>query len=107
MAACSLAATPLRRCVPRPSRLRAPARASPHRRPTQLTRAAAGGPEGGPSAGGDTRRTVLVGLASLGLFSTVKELIQDLGQGIDEEGNSMVRATAVAMARCSRWKRTH
>jgi peptide methionine sulfoxide reductase MsrA len=80
-----------RRSLRAPAQALAPCRASPHSRRAVTTRAAAGGPEGKPS-GGDGRRALLFAVASTALGVPIfQELIQDLGRGIDEEGNTMAR----------------
>jgi hypothetical protein len=64
-------------------------------------RAAAGGPSGGgPGPSEDSsRRSLLLNLLAVAVSVPVaKELLQDLGQGIDEEGNAFVRARAASSA---------
>jgi hypothetical protein len=71
----------------------APCRAAPRpaRRAAVTVHAAAGGPGG--NGGGDGRRSLLLALASVAIAVPVsKELVQDLGRGIDEEGSRMARA---------------
>jgi hypothetical protein len=85
----------------------APCRAAPRtcRRAAVTVHAAASGPGGGGDGGGDGRRALLLALASVAIAVPVsKELVQDLGRGIDEEGSRMVRTRSRACT-CVRGRR--